>query len=343
YFNFSDKPVNWKSAEIAFDLYSVDSTVNLSVYLIEDAWEELTITWNNKPSKGVLIETLIISAEKIYKVNVSDYISGRNNISVCLWTPDVVSYNQVQGDTKEGFFNPPQLIWTYGETAEFTITNPTSSTHWYDLNFYTIQWTSIGMIDDVGLELYKGTTFVEDITWLLGYTSNDGEYEFYVSSAENYNGNNYRIKITDYDDPNVYDYSDYFSINIGTGTLTVTNPSSSSSWKPGSTQIITWSSTGNIIDVDIDIYKGNVLKYYVSDVSNLGLYSWTIDENIELGTDWRIKISNSGDSSENDWSDYFAISSAQADPIPGYDVIIIISTLCLLSIPYIRKRLKKRI
>ncbi|KKL05460.1 hypothetical protein LCGC14_2605810 [marine sediment metagenome] len=40
YFNFSDKPVNWKDAEIALDLYSIGSTANLSVYLIEDTWNE---------------------------------------------------------------------------------------------------------------------------------------------------------------------------------------------------------------------------------------------------------------------------------------------------------------
>ena len=69
------------------------------------------------------------------------------------------------------------------------------------------------------IELYKGATFVEEITWLFGYTDNDGENDFYISSSENYQGTNYRIKITDYDDTNVYDYSDFFSINVGYNPL----------------------------------------------------------------------------------------------------------------------------
>ncbi len=64
----------------------------------------------------------------------------------------------------------------------------------------------------MSIELYKGVTLVKEINWILGYTDNDGEYEFYISSSEDYEGTNYRIKITDYTDSKVYDYSDYFSI-----------------------------------------------------------------------------------------------------------------------------------
>ena len=341
YFNFSDKPVNWKSAEIALDLYSISSTVNLSVYLIEDTWNELTLTWNNKPTKGEMIDSFLASAQKIYTINVSSYIAGKNNISICLWTPELFIYNQIQGDTREGYFNPPQLVWTYGENVDITVTSPTSTTDWFELYTYSIQWTSIGLIDNVEIELYKGNTFVEDITWLLGYTGNDGSYDFYVSTADNYKGTNYRIKITDHDDPTVFDYSDYFSINIGSGTITVISPSSISSWVPGSFHIITWSSTGNIIDVDIDIYKGNTRVYYVSGVSNIGLYTWTIAEDIEQGADWRIKISNSDDSGESDWSDYFTISTIGGPSIPGYNIIVMIGVILTAIIPAVKLRNKK--
>lgn len=443
YFNFSDKPVNWKSAEIAFDLYSIDSTVNLSVYLIEDSWEELTLTWNNKPSKGEMIDSFLVSAEKIYKVNVSDYIAGRNNISICLWTPELLSYNQIQGDPKEGYFDPPQLIWTYETAVEITITSPLSTDEWFELNTYTIRWNSTGSIGRVKIELFKGASFVEDITYT--YTDNDGEYDFYVSSSKNYNGDtDYHIKITDYDDPNVYDYSDdfsinfwsgtititspintdgwvelniytirwtstgsikdvkielykgvsfieeitslfgytsndgeydfyvstledykgtnyrikisnfdnssqfdwsaYFSINVGSGTITITSPTSSSSWEVGSSQIIYWSTTGTIINVDIEIYKGNVLKYYLYDVSDIGFDFWNIDENIEPGTDWRIKISNSDNSAQFDWSDYFEIyKPGVGGAVPGYNYYIIISMLLTTTVLLIRKRKKAKL
>ena len=179
------------------------------------------------------------------------------------------------------------------------------------------------------IQLYKGTTFIEDITY--SYSTNDGEYDFYVSSSENYKGTDYRIKITDYDDSSVYGYSDYFSINVGSGTITVTSPSNSSSWKVGSSHSITWTTTGTIINVDIEIYKGDTLKYYIYDVPDYGFKLWEIDEDIEVGTDWRVKVSNSDDSSQNDWSDYFTIYKG-IGAIPGYSLIIIIGMLLGISL-----------
>lgn len=107
-----------------------------------------------------------------------------------------------------------------------------------------------------------------------------------------------------FSDSSVYDYSDYFSINVGSGTITVTSPSNSSFWKASSPQYITWTTTGTIINVDIEIYKGVTLKYYVYDVSNTGSYFWIIDGDIEVGSDWRIKVSNSDDPNQNIGNSY---------------------------------------
>lgn len=162
-------------------------------------------------------------------------------------------------------------------------------------------------------------------------------------SAEIYKSSNYRINIANHDQPTVHGYNEHFSIIIGSGTITVTNPVNYTYWEPGSTQVITWTSTGNISDVDIDIYKGNTSKYSIPGEPNIGNYVWTINETIELGLDWGIKISNSDNSSEYGWSDYFAIVVSYGDPIPGYNLFIIISVICLVSMLYTRKRIKKRI
>lgn len=218
YFNFSDKPAGWTKAEISIDMYSVSETFNVTVSLINDTWNEYTINWMNKPIHREKITTFTVAEGKIYKFDITDYIEGRNSISIGVNASNYLQNGYVQGNSREGAWSSedyPQLIWTYPETVEITVTNPTSSSNWEDFNTYTIQWTSVGSVEDVKIELYKGATFVEELPWLLGYTDNDGEYDFYVSSSENYEGTDYRIKITDYDDTNVYDYSDYFSINMG--------------------------------------------------------------------------------------------------------------------------------
>lgn len=217
FFNFSDKPVDWTKAEISIDMYYVSETFIVTVCLINDTWDEYTINWINKPIHREIITSFTVSEERIYKIDITDYIEGRNSISICINASNYMQTGYVQGNSKEGAYSSedfPQLIWTYPETAEITVTSPTSSDNWHDYNSYSITWTSLGPISQVIIQLYKGATFVEGITYL--YTDNDGDYSFYVYSSENYDGTDYRIKITDYDDANVYDYSDYFSIHEGT-------------------------------------------------------------------------------------------------------------------------------
>jgi len=216
FFNFSDKPANWSKAEISIDMYSVSETFNVTVSLINDTWGEYTINWLNKPVHREIITTFTVAEGKIYKFDISSYIEGRDNISICLNASDYLQNGYVQGHSKEGAYSSedyPQLIWTYPEIAEITVTSPISTDKWEEFNTYTIKWSSSGSINKVKIELFKGTTFVEDIC-ILGYTDNDGEYDFYVSSSEDYYGVDYRIKITDYDDANVYGYSSSFWINV---------------------------------------------------------------------------------------------------------------------------------
>ncbi len=167
-------------------------------------------------------------------------------------------------------------------------------------------------------------------------------FYFIGDILKNYKGTNYKIKIADYDDSNVYGYSDYFSINNGSGTITITSPINSTSWEAGNWYFIKWNSTGTIILVDIETYKGNALKYSIKNVSNTGVYYWLIDEDIEAGTDWRIKIINSDDSNQYDWSDYFEIFRRESPglPIPGYNYYVIISLIFIFSTLAIR-RMKK--
>jgi len=442
FFNFSDKPTSWNSAEISIDMYSVSETFNVTVSLINDTWDEYTINWINKPVHREVITTFTVAQGNIYKINITDYIDGRNNISICLNASDYLQTGYVQGSSREGAYfseDSPQLIWTYPENVEINITSPISTDEWFELNDYTIRWNSTGSIDrvkielfkgasfveditatytendgeydfhvysyknysgtdyqikitdyddtsvyaysdyfsinnwsgtltitspivtdilfelsihtvrwtstgsirDVKIELYKGSSFVEDIT-LIGYTNNDGEEDFYVSILNDYKGTNYRIKITNNDNSSQYDWSDYFSINIGSGTITVTSPTSISLWQVETTKSITWISTGTIISVDVEIYKGGILKYYSYDVSDIGLLLWPIPEDVEVGTDWRIKISNPDDSAQYDWSEYFEIfSPSVAGPtVPGYNFFIFL-VMSVFSIMLIGMRFKK--
>jgi hypothetical protein len=188
-----------------------------------------------------------------------------------------------------------------------TVTSPTGSSSWETGYSYYIYWDSTGSISNVKIELYKGTSLT---TTISSSTTNDGIYYWAVPYSITNDGTDYRIKITSTSDLGVYDYSPYFEIVV-TPTITVTSPTSSSSWEPGSSHYIFWTSTGSISNVIIELYKGVNLALTVSpSTTNDGSFYWTIPPATTTGTDYRIKIISSSDAGVYDYSSYFSIEYA---------------------------------
>ncbi len=124
YFNFSDKPAGWAKAEISIDMYYISETFDVTVTLISDTWEEYTINWINKPIHREIIATFTVAEGKIYKIDITDYIEGRNSISICANASNNLQTGYVQGHSKEGAYSSedyPQLIWTYPEPEPYNL------------------------------------------------------------------------------------------------------------------------------------------------------------------------------------------------------------------------------
>jgi len=189
----------------------------------------------------------------------------------------------------------------YGKSI--TITSPTSSSSWERGTAQHIYWTTTGTINYVDIDVYKGGV----LKYYVDDEPNDGDFYWAIPSDCEI-GTDWRIYIEDSSDSSVNDYSDYFEI-YGE-TLTITSPTSSSSWEKGTSQYIYWDTTGTVNYVDLYWYKGGVLKYYYYDLTNDGDFYWAIPSDCEIGTDWRIYIEDSSDSSVNDYSDYFEIYSS---------------------------------
>lgn len=123
HFNFTDKPSDWDNAEISLDVYylNLDSdTFNVSVSLVEAAWEESSIIWNNKPDHGQIIKNLNMTEEKAYNINVSEYIEG-DGISICINTSATSGVNLGRITSSEGYdseSDAPRLIWTYEDSGD---------------------------------------------------------------------------------------------------------------------------------------------------------------------------------------------------------------------------------
>jgi len=199
----------------------------------------------------------------------------------------------------------------YGESNDFTIeqksitvTEPTSSTIWTKGFSANITWSYIGAINDVRIDLYKGTTLKETI---VSSTENDGSYTLTEVDPYLEDGLDYRVRISCVGDLRIYGESDEFTIEEK--AITVTEPTSSTIWSQGDSAEITWTSTGAINNVKIDLYKGITLNQtIVSSTENDGTYTWPeVDPFLADGADYKVKISWTSESGVYDESDEFMI------------------------------------
>ena len=350
YFNFTNKPINYIKAELSLNLWGKSfpgPELNLTICLIEESWDEQTITWNNAPSKGQVLGYFIYNndAGGLYKLDISSIVDGITNLSVCVYMePDNFVDNCVDISSSEEYLmqeQAPQIIWTYIENAVITVSNPNSLSEWFDSDTFSITWLSQGQIENVRIELFEGLT---PITNISSYEINDGIYNWTISSNLNLSGTNYRIKISDYYDPAVYGFSDPFSINNIPSSITVISPDSLSEWSDSETFSITWLSQGQIEYVRIELFEGstpitNISSYETND----GIYTWTISSYLNLsGTNYLVKISDYYDPAVYGFSEPFSINiNIPSSLIPGYPMFLLFG-LIILSGFYISFTLKRK-
>jgi len=99
----------------------------------------------------------------------------------------------------------------------------------------------------------------------------------------------------------------YILENSSLEGINVVSPNGGEKWPRGSTQNISWTSSGLEGDVTIDLYKGGVFYSRIGSAAVAsGNFSWRIPSDLPLGNDYKVRIYNN---SISDYSDnYFSIS-----------------------------------
>ena len=170
---------------------------------------------------------------------------------------------------------------------------------------HTIRWSSKGTINFVDIEVYKGGLY--NFTLATG-TENDGIYNWYIP-FETEPGTNWEIKIIDSNNSSIYAWSGEFKI-FTFKSIAIETPTSNSLWERGSIKYITWTSTGNITHVEIDVFKEGIEIYSVANRTiNDWAKFWELPIDATPGIDWRVKISDSDNASLFTFSDEFEIYS----------------------------------
>ena len=208
----------------------VSSTSDTSIYGESDDFtiEEKSITVTEPTSttiwtKGKSADITWTSNGTISDVKIDLYKGGTFNQTIVSSTTNDGSYIWTSVDTSlvDGSDYKVRISSTsdptvYGESDQFTIeeksitiTSPTSSTVWTKGQSAEIVWTSTGTIGLVNIDLYKGSTAVEQIA---SGTDNDGSFTWTTVDPSLADGTDYKIRISSSNNINIYDDSDVYKI-----------------------------------------------------------------------------------------------------------------------------------
>lgn len=166
----------------------------------------------------------------------------------------------------------------------------------------------------VKIDLYKGGRLLFQLTPSV---PNSGEISssytwtvpasYYEDYIDNFYSNDYKIRISKVGDPSFYDESDAgFSIAGFSHAITVTSPNGGETLTAGRTYRFTWTTSGSVdaTNVKIEIYRGGVSVDRVTlDAPNTGGYVGVPKSSLLAGNDYKVRISNVGDTSIYDESD----------------------------------------
>lgn len=221
-----------------------------------------------------------------------------------------------------------------------TVETPNSLSSWHTDTSHDIEWVTTGNVPNVKIELYRGGVFELEITANI---TNDGEFSWSIPLSL-IDSTQYQIKVTDVSNPSTYDYSQYFEIY--NPTLTVTSPDISSTWIRGTENTISWTSTGILTNVKIDLFLNDTFMLeIIASTPNDGDYNWTLPSDLDPSTLYQIKLTDSSNALIYDFSEYFEVTIPGNGPtpgIPGYNLVIFIASLVGVSILLLKKKLKTK-
>ncbi|MFX0106595.1 MAG: M1 family aminopeptidase, partial [Candidatus Hodarchaeota archaeon] len=163
------------SQTIPIEIYSSGSTLEFSGSNWINSTTSVIIPIQNKPVRVVL------NYSENIPVQFTEY--GLNYLE----TTDIITVNEINS---------------------INVTTPSTSSSWEIGLTYSINWTSIGSITNVNIELFRDGTYELEI---VSNTPNDGDFIWIIPSGLD-DSINYQIKITDASNSSIYDFSEFFEI-----------------------------------------------------------------------------------------------------------------------------------
>jgi hypothetical protein len=265
------------------------------------------ITWNSNGAVGdVKLEYSIDNG-----VSWIIIVPSMDNNGSFYWTvPDTPSESCLvrvgESDKDIGISDVSDGGFSIVSAPFITVTSPNGGENWEAGATHSINWTSTGIDGNVKIEY--STTNGTSWTTIAAATDNTGIFNWTVPGTP---AENCLIKISDIDGEPTDVSDSVFSI-VSPPSLTVTSPNGGENWNAGSTHNITWTSSGNVgqLNIEYSIDNGSSWLTIATSVDNNGSYSWIVPDNPAESCLVRISESNK-DGGPSD------ISNAVFSIIPG--------------------------
>ena len=188
---------------------------------------------------------------------------------------------------------------TFEIDGTIIVTNPDSSTIWYQEGDFFIEWSNAEG-SQVLVELYHYGEYI-DICHPL--TDNDDICHGWVEDDWGV-GDNYEVKVLDTNGN--YGWSEEFSISEDTSTIIVTNPNSSTIWYQGEDFYIEWENAeGSQVLVKLYHY-GVYIDICHPWTDNDDICHGWVEDDWGVGDYYKVKVLDTN--GNYGWSDYFTIS-----------------------------------
>ena len=299
--------VSFAANTLKYALASADSTITVGAPNAGENWQAgstQTITWSYTGNPGSAVKIDLYKGTSLNRTITSSTSAGSSGIGSYSWSipADVAagsdymvkvtstSYSSVS-DTSDGYFTivaaPPfsaSGLVTVGGSGLSGVTMTFSRVSGTGTIPGTVMTDTSGVWSQTGFQM--GTTYrvipsKADYTFSPAYLNFSGE-----STGLNFTG----------------------TPVIPSG-FTVVSPNGGENWKTGSSHAITWAYTGNPgPKVKIELLKNGILNRTITSKASLGSggsgsYTWKISPSQVAGTDYRIRITSTTNSSATDTSD----------------------------------------
>ncbi|MBU1096641.1 MAG: hypothetical protein KKB34_09200 [Bacteroidetes bacterium] len=281
--------IEWEAKNV--EKVKIEFTMTDAIYdpdadFFDDDWSTLM---EDAPGAAGFFEHRFTSASNLYRIRISDAQLGSPVDFSGLFTVKA---------------RPVKSI---------NVESPNGAEKLFAGSSYSIRWSSSSIeYVDILLSTNNGATWQP----IADDTESDGVYTW--NSVPNVSSSLCKIRIVDSANDQFYDESnENFEIIYQNEIVMVTSPNGNEVWNAGTTQDITWQTTG-IENVKIQITTNNGIEWIpiVESTPSDGHYTWN-QVTTNASTNCKIKISDAKDGMPSDDSDnFFTIA-----PEPGIKVL----------------------